>query len=320
MRLETKRHIFKFYFSVIFGFLFFFLMGIFSISQFFDDEERLKAGNKIYLILLLGIVFVALAFYTISQYIKSSPKIIIERNRIFFNKESFNLNDIQFLNLTCKVPFRYILKFPMEGFYIEFKNGTEKFIYDDMYSNVWKIKDYLKQVVEDEKEYKSSNFQVVKLKEIKNIHIAYYKGIFNLLTLRGISLWVMVLLLVGILSKLLQKQPLSLIGIAFITFPMLFWYYMSAWFMHYYGISRNYFIVKNFYLPWRVRVFRLEEIEQIVFEQQQRSPNGLRVISKNYQTKLFYGGTLSDNHWRELKKDLRKKGIKVRDECIDYEY
>lgn len=315
--IESKRHITNFYVSVAFGFLFFTVLGVFLISLFFNEEERIKEDSNIYMLFSVGVFFIFVAFYTIYQYLKNVPKIIIERNNIFFNKEMFRLDDIQFVNLNYKVPFRYVFKMPMEGFYIEFKNGKEKFVYDEMYSNIWEIKDYLKQVVIDKKEYhKLIQKQEVKSNQIRNEHFAYYKGV-QLLSFTGLFFWLYFLMFWSIMFK----AKSSLIGLKiFLVFFTIFIFYFGSRLMYHYGISRNYLIIKNFNLPFIKKVYRLEEIEEIVFESQFRRPNGLRVITKNYESKLYFGATLYDNTWRELKKELRKKGIKVRDECIDFEY
>lgn len=315
MKLETKRHNVNFYFAVALLFLFC-ALGTFLISMFFDEEQKTKEGDIVYLFFAFGVLFVAFAFYTAYQYLKNVPNIIIEKNRIFFNKETFSINDIQHINLTGKMPFRYIGRYPMEGCYIEFKNGKEKFIYDDMYSNIWEIKDYLKQVVVDKKEYQPSRKQEIKPSQVRNEHFEYYKNRL-LLSFMGISFWFFCLMFLFII---VQGKSSSVGVDIFLMFYIVLIYFFGSRLFHYYGLSKNYLIIKNFNMPWKKRVYRLEDIIEIVFETEQKRPNGLRVITKNYESKLYFGATLYDNTWRELKKNLRKKDIKVRDECIDYEY
>src|SRR5690606_12163784 len=304
MKLESKRHIIKFYVLVAFVFLIFNAIGALLINVFFNEEERAK-GDKTYFLSAMGILFVMFAFYTVYQYLKNTPKIIVEKNRIFFNKEMFNINDIRFINLACKIPFKFIGRYPMEGFYIEFKNGKEKFVYDDMYSNIWKIKDYLKQVVEDKKEYKPIKTQEINPSQVENEHFAYYSN-FQLLGFSGITHFGFILFL--IYMSFIND---NINGNYFIIILILVFFLFHSWLSHHYGISKNHLIIKNFNLPFIfiTKVYKLDDIEEIVFETHQKRPNGLRVITKNFQSKLFYGASLYDNTWRELKKDLRKKGI-----------
>ena len=58
------------------------------------------------------------------------------------------------------------------------------------------------------------------------------------------------------------------------------------------------------------------EIEIIVFESQGKQPNSLRIITTNYKRKLYPAGTLNNKKWLEMKTELERKNIKVRNECI----
>lgn len=56
--------------------------------------------------------------------------------------------------------------------------------------------------------------------------------------------------------------------------------------------------------------------QEIVFETQGKMPNNLRVITKDFRTKLFRAGTLTDKTWLALKDRLESKNITVSNECI----
>ena len=60
----------------------------------------------------------------------------------------------------------------------------------------------------------------------------------------------------------------------------------------------------------------LENIEEIVYEQQGKQSNALRIITKNFKSKRFLAGSLSDQKWLEMKDFFEEKNIKVRNECI----
>ena len=86
--------------------------------------------------------------------------------------------------------------------------------------------------------------------------------------------------------------------------------------MHYFELSKNYFVVKNHYFWWVKDIYKNSEIEIIVFESQSKQPNCLRIITKNYRRKIYLAGTLSDKKWLEMKTELERKNITVRNECI----
>ncbi len=91
---------------------------------------------------------------------------------------------------------------------------------------------------------------------------------------------------------------------------------MSSWMMHYFEVSKNFFIAKNHYFFWIKKVYPLNEIKEIVFEQQYKQPNRLRIITKDFKTKFYLAGSLTDKTWLEMKKKLEEKNIEVRNECI----
>ena len=81
-------------------------------------------------------------------------------------------------------------------------------------------------------------------------------------------------------------------------------------------MSKNYFVVRNHYFWWIKDIYKNSEIEIIVYESQAKQPNNLRVITKNYRRKIYPAGTLNDKKWLEMKAELERKNIKVRNECI----
>jgi len=76
----------------------------------------------------------------------------------------------------------------MEAVTLTFNNNETKFIFDDMYSNSWEIKSFLKQVVIDKKDFLCSSSSAIDKDSVASDFYETFKG--NQLTsLRGISLW-----------------------------------------------------------------------------------------------------------------------------------
>ena len=96
----------------------------------------------------------------------------------------------------------------------------------------------------------------------------------------------------------------------------LFWFAFNAYYMHYFELSKNYFVVRNHYFWWIKDIYKSSEIEIIVYESQGKQPNSLRIITKNYKRKLYPAGTLNDKKWLEMKTKLERQNIEVRNECI----
>lgn len=86
--------------------------------------------------------------------------------------------------------------------------------------------------------------------------------------------------------------------------------------MHYFGVSEHYLIIRNHTLPWINRCFYLPNVKEVVFEQEGKRPYILRVITQDFKSKLYPAGTLRNTHWLNLKCELEKNNIPVRNECV----
>ena len=132
--IETQRHPLKFYATILFGFLFFIALGSLLIFIGLDNEANNQSKNK-HIMPIFGSLVYLFAIWMVYSYWKNSPKITIDKNTIKIGNETFRLNSIKDVILTSKMPFRFIISFPMEGTAILFNDGREKILFDDMYSN-----------------------------------------------------------------------------------------------------------------------------------------------------------------------------------------
>ena len=313
--IKTKRHIFKFYILIIFAFVFFSTLGGIMLHMTFEVFQKEQIEQKDYLLPLVPVLFFFLAFYTVYAYWKNSPTIIIDPHRrsINFGAELYYLNDIEKIKLTGKMPFRYIIKFPMEGASILFKNGIEKFIYDDMYSNTWQVKMFFDQVVIKKNEVTETEIKPINKNSLRFEKEELFKG--NPLTsLRGISLWGLIGFFVGLMVFKMKAPPIGLF-LFFFGFSV-FWFVLHSYMMHYFGLTKEYFVIRNHNFFWMQKVYRIDEIKEIVYESQGQQPNCLRIITKDFKNKLYPAGTLRDKTWLYLKERLELNGIRVRNECI----
>lgn len=313
MTITTKRHPFKFYASVIFGTLFF--MGLGSLLLFVGIDI-LKKGNpaiKDYFMLVFGLALYLFAFTMLYAYWKNSPKITLDRNSIKIGNEIFYLRDIKDIALTGKMPFKFIFTFPMEGTAILFNNGAKKILFDDMYSNSSEIKLLLEQVVLNKQVFNPNSINKISKDAIRFENEEIFKGS-QFTSLRGISLWGMIGFLIILLFSKWQNPPVRLL-IPFGVFSI-FWFILHSWLMHYFGLTKDYLVIRNHNFIWKVKIYRLADIKEVVFETQGKQPNCMRIITKDFKNKLYPAGTLRDQTWLKMKRQLESKGVTVRNECI----
>lgn len=90
--------------------------------------------------------------------------------------------------------------------------------------------------------------------------------------------------------------------------------FISGLFEYYFLWSGDYLVVRNPVFFWKEKIYKSEYIREVVLEEPYRSPISLRVITKDFKTKVYAADSLSKKTWIALADTLRKKIKKVRDE------
>lgn len=313
MKITSKRHLFKFYFGVAFGFTFLIFLGTMLMISSIDLLQNEHPKNKEYFLPVISIAMYLVAFMLLYSYFRNAPIITIEGQTIKFAHKTFDLNDIKKISFTGKKPFRFIITFPMEGTTLKFNDGTEKTFFDDLYSNSWKIKSFLEQTIIEQKEYKPSQPKKVDRSAIQFENREVFKG--NQFTsLRGISLWG--LLLFFAIFVLNKGGITSIRSILILFFFAASWFILQSWLMHYFELTKKYLIIRNHNFIWITKIYDLSEIKEVIFETEGKQPNCMRVITKDFKSRLYPAGTLRDENWLALKSKLENEGVLVRNECI----
>lgn len=311
MQVTLKRHPLKFYLAQAFGFLFIFSLGIYLSWQSAEAINSTAVKRSNYLMFSAGIALILLACYTVFRYFLNTPIITLDAFDIDFNKQkSYKLVDIDEVKFTGKVPFPMFLSFPMEGTAIHFKNGDTKYIYDDLYSNTWKFKSLLDQLVNNNipGNVEKNDIDTV-FPEINDFELFKGNPVFSF---RGLLLWGLVGIMIFLTffggKAIDHKVTMFFFGIS------AFWFLGISNSMNYFGLSGECFIVRNHNFIWKKHLYKISDIREIVFETYPKAAYCLRIISKNFHSKLYPAGTLHNKHWLELMRKLEVKGITVRNE------
>ncbi len=311
--ITTTRHKIHFYLPVIFGTLFFIGLGIVLIQIYFQEREWGNPSAKITLMPFFSVAVFAIAIYTLYKYFKNAPIIELCPDFISFNSRTYAIDELEQIQLTGKQNFPYIGSFPMEAATLIFKNGDIQYIFDSMYSNSWQLKSFLKQVVIEKKRFSENESPTIQKLELQHEWYDTFKD--NQFTsFRGITLWGFI----GFVAYMhIAKNNISNEK-AWLAFFLLssFLFSFNSWLMHYFKVSDKYFVVKNHNFFWKTKAYLLSDIDEVVFETQGKMPNCLRVITKNFKSKMYPAGTLRNKTWLQLKDKLERYHIKVRNECI----
>lgn len=310
--ISTRRHLFKFYFILLFFTAFTLCLGslilLESIELYKTDQLTRKKGFQALFAVILYGVAISLPY----SYWKNSPKITVDELSIRFGTQTFHLNDIIHFDLTAKVPFHYIISVPMEGSTITFRDGTVKTFIDDMYANSWEIKSFLHRCI-NKVEYIFQPITRFEQSLIDSERKDVFKGN-QFTTISAIALWGG---LVAFIMAYLDGNFQNSIGMLLVLLTILtIWFLFHSWFMNYFCLTKNILLVKNHNLLWRKNYYRLSDIEEVVIEMPDKHPYCMRIITKNFKSKLYPAATLRTRTWHRLIEELEAKGVSVRDECI----
>lgn len=304
MEIVSKRHPIKFYFSLVI--ISTILLGIGSIFIFASIRDNNYNGYFIFYFI------VSIAMYFNYKYITNSYKIIMNKNGINYRKQFYSWDDISDIKITGKRSI--IFGAEAECATLIFKNLKTIVIFDDIYYNSSEMKYFIQQIVIDKneklEEYKKSN----NLTNYKDELFIPYKGN-AIFSFRGILMWSLILFIL-LMPFYLKKKIEFDVSMLFLLGFSLIWFTLNSYLMHYFEISNNYFAVKNHYFFWINKVYNLSDIHEIVFETQSKQPNKLRLITKDFKSKVFPAGSLADKTWLEMKSEFESKNISVRNECI----
>lgn len=309
----TRRHPFKFYATVVFCFVFLCGMGIVSLVTGIDRLQQEHPRGKDYALPVLAVGVFVLAVSLPYTYWKNAPTVTIDAHTIQIGDQFFALADIEDVALTGKMPFRFIIGFPMEGTAILFKDETVKVLFDDMYANSAELKSFIDQVVVKKQEFTYTLIPEIHANELAGEAEESFKGN-PLFTWQGIVFWVVMGMFAFVVIGSRFDLPVG--ALAFIGAASTYYAVFFTKILYYFGLTDSYLIVRNHHLFWFVRIYRFTDVKEVVFESLGNQPNCLRVITHDFQSKLYPAATLSDQTWLRLQDNLEAKGVVVRNECI----
>ena len=306
----SKKDPLKFYLALAISLVVTFALGTLVLWASIGILSEPNVTPKNYLMPLFALAFYALGVLGFVRFNQNVPKIKIDINSISFDDKKFNLSDVKKVILTGKVPLRFISNIPKEGTKLIFNDGTEKVFFDDFYENSAEMKSFLKQVVVKKQEYIHQPTINTDINPAQFGTKEVFKGN-QFLSMRGAGMWSVALFAVYFLISSSEFK----IAIPLFIFATI-WFVINSFMMNYFEISERFLIVKNHNYLRKSKVFELSSIKEVVFEMAGRSPNSMRIISSNFENKLYLAATLSDRTWLKMKSKLESKGIKVRNECI----
>ncbi len=303
MRIKIHKKIFFLVSYLLFSVFFVFIGKLFLESYISNEGYPLKIITAF--IVLWGIaLYVAIFYFNI-------PTIEINNNTItfktLFSKEQYPVQAITNIQLTGKFPIKFFfMPHYFEGMKLEFSDGTEKYLFDAYYRGLWKIKIYLHKLFNEHELQPPVYNYFVRSETIKG----------NLFSLYGLSI---ILLLISVGYIFLSYIIALSSGFAFTFssfFVILLLLGMAAAFgrfLNYVIFEQDRMIIRNYLFFWYKKIFAFKDIREVVFRDEYfRLPDGLRIITNEFQAHYYPFGIFNNNHWERLHNKLQEANIEIR--------
>lgn len=309
----SKKHNLKFYLSLVISCVLLLSLATLFVREFLFHNDNVYTYPRHYFILGIGVLIYLFVVYTVYAYFRNAPRIKVNSNSISFNKDEFLWIDIVHIELLGKIKFPFLGNFYMEAASFSFKNGINKVLFDDMYSNTWEIKSFIEKVVIDKQAFSEKFSKEAEGMPSDDVFSEKFKG-YQLTSLRGLMLWGLLGSFIAMILFSKRAVNVEMVLILFIFSILIF--IIFSFQMNYFLVTNQYLIVRNHNFFWVKKAFKLSNIREVVFETQGKNAISLRVITNDFKSYLYPAGTLKMQIWRALKQKLESIKITVRNECI----
>jgi hypothetical protein len=306
------------------GYLFLATFGLAGLLMFAGVSSLRKSDNDGFLLLGSGLVFLAMSFLVVSHYLRLLNKIEISLEGItikgVFKNKMITWDEVESINLSGKEPETFMfMSMPMEAVSILTNVGLKEVLLVKLYSNMHRMRTALHLInfkLAKQEKITSECFIPVQRAEPKVIDLSRLEkfGGYHLVTLNGLFVYGIIFFSVWLF--VFTNSPIPLLEQAVVLMILLFFGPgLFGYQLHYFKLNQEYLVVKNHIWLWRNDVYLVKDLREIVFEEPHKMSTSLRVITNNYEHKLYPAGSLRDKSWRKLKEQITALGIKVRDEA-----
>lgn len=303
------------------------LLASFGYFLWFFSILEVESGraDSIYKTPIYGsLISVAAVFGTIYHYLKILKKVRISDRGIhsqsLFKSEFIPWEKVRKIELLGKSNGNGF-KAPLEATILELKDGKKFELLASFYKNIGALRKSLEQVaesLENEKPIKISPVEENPLANRKvNVDLdrmTKYSGN-HLLSINGAMIYVWFSFSV---YSIFWQNPYfpSLLSLSILILLSGFFYGFLGHQLHYFCLDKDHLVVKNHVWPWVHHVYRIDNIKQVVFEVPFRRSFSLRIITKDYQSRLFPAGSLRKKNWKALLNRLQDLGLDIRKESF----
>lgn len=290
-----------------------------TINQFKSNNSNDVTG------IVIPLLFLFLMIYILFRFRNKFPQLIIDEKGIslksFLNYESYLWNEIENIELSGKKQFGNFFNTPIEAVTFELKNGKEKYLWIETYSNSSQIRiilDRAKIILKsNSSDFKNLDFKIQTENLKSKIISTEQKEVFNnnyLLSANGILFYGFIIFTLFMIFQ----NPKTTIGnydkLLLISVVCLLFCAILSSTMNFFILTKSHLIIKNSVWYWKNDVYKFDNIKEIIIEMPFRSPITLKITNNNYEIKIYKASSLRTSTWKKLILTLENKKVNVRNE------
>jgi len=267
-------------------------------------------------VILFGVIIgSAIHYIKIYKAIKIDSKGIKLSN--LFNTEFIQWRDIEKIELIGKTQFTTS---PMDATNLILKSGRQINIIASYYENIPSIRKTFEQVVECletqtpvDLNIKSETLKVHPIGIVDLDKMTKYSDN-HFLSFNGIIFYGLNAFLI-----FMTLNSSNYFGTMFIVSTLIvgLTYGFLGFQLHYFYLDDNFLVVKNHVWPWVNDKYRIDNIKLVISEIPYKKSTSLRVITKDYKSKLYSGGSLKNSTWKVLIHNIQSLNIETKNEAFN---
>ncbi|MBN3583755.1 hypothetical protein JYB64_15245 [Algoriphagus aestuarii] len=293
------------------------MVGYISFLDVSNGKVDSIFKTPIYASLFLALVVIIL----IIQYLLYLKTIIITDQGIkfssVFSSEFISWKDVQELKILDRSTIMGGTS--RESTTLKLKNGRNVIIPELFYENIGNIRKALVAVFEAKQTgtpIKFSSYSEAR-KNRKNIsqkldisNMPQYTGN-HFLSFNGIVFYGLIIASVVMVATLGNTQNLGLIFLICLIL-LLVYYGFLGYQAHYFYLDSKYLVIRNHMWPWVNEQYKTEEIQEVVIDTPYRLEKSLRIVSTDFESKLYPAGSLKKKTWELLESKFEELNLPIR--------
>lgn len=308
------------------------LLGLFSLYLSFT-------GGASYTLFFIDTLLVLLGIGLFKSYTSNIYTITITQQgvteKLFTSQIDHSWNEVERIELTGKQRFKYLFSFitPAEAATIYFKNGSQIVLWYSFYQNMSSVCVLLQRADNlissngslDELDFTISP-NVPDSYSISDNATIYYTGMFNNYIEAAILLiWPLIgvfTFIAGSYRLIENTMPVSKFllpstGVIILCGTLTVLYAKR---FNYFILDGDYLIVKNkLFAKWQYS-YALDNIQLLVIEIPDKFPHSVRIITKQFENKLYPAGCLNTQKLREFIAALEQRKVPLRNDIESFDY